>query len=115
MHEICLRLSRSDLRFFIDLFVGHPFVNVCEFGFCNLYFLSYKYVYVCLEVAYFSVMFACWNSIEPIRYGVCNVYVGCGSWFVAGGSFICRSVPGLLGGWSLECKVPILQANLLGS
>ena len=46
------------------------------------------FVYVCLEVADFSVMFAYWNSIEPIRYGVCNVYVGCGDWFVAGESFV---------------------------
>lgn len=35
------------------------------------------------------MMFACWNSIEQIRYGGCNVNVGCGSWFVVGGSFVC--------------------------
>ena len=47
------------------------------------------FVYVCLEVVEFSVMFACWDSIEPKMYGVCDVYVGCGAWFVAGGSSIC--------------------------
>lgn len=26
--------------------------------------------YVCLEVADFSVMFACWDFVEPIRYVV---------------------------------------------
>ena len=39
-------------------------------------------IYV-LEVVDFSVMFACWDSIDPIRFGVCDVYVGCGGWFVA--------------------------------
>ena len=36
------------------------------------------FVYVCLEVVDFSVMFACWDSVEPTRYGLCDVYVGCG-------------------------------------
>ena len=46
------------------------------------------FVYVCVEFADFSVMFTSWDPAEPIRYGVCNVYVGVGGWFVAGGSFI---------------------------
>ena len=36
--------------------------------------LTSVFVYVCLEVVDFSVMFTCWDSVEPIRYGVCNVY-----------------------------------------
>ena len=36
------------------------------------------FVYVCLEVADFFVMFTCCDFIEPIRYGVCDVYVGVG-------------------------------------
>lgn len=36
------------------------------------------FVYVCLEVADIFVMFTCWDFIEPIRYGVCDVYVKCG-------------------------------------
>jgi hypothetical protein len=46
------------------------------------------FVYVCLEVVDFSMMFACWDSIEPIRYGVCDVYVGCGDWFATCESFV---------------------------
>ena len=34
-------------------------------------------------------MFACWDSIEPIRCDVGDVYVGCGDWYVADGSFVC--------------------------
>ena len=45
------------------------------------------FVYVCLEVADFSVMFAYWDSIEPIRYGVWCV--GVGGWFVVVGSCLC--------------------------
>ncbi len=47
------------------------------------------FVYVCLEVTKFFAMFACWDFVEPIRHGVCDVHVGCGDWFVAGGSFVC--------------------------
>ena len=45
------------------------------------------FVYKCLEVADFFVMFSCWDFIQPMRYGVCNMHVGCGGWFVVGGSF----------------------------
>ena len=65
--------------FLNELLVRHPFVDVCEFGFCNTQFLfMVAFVDVCLEVADFSMMFACWDFIEPIRYGVCDVYVGFG-------------------------------------
>ena len=47
------------------------------------------FVYVCLEIADFSMMFVCWDSVEPIKYGVGDMYVGCGKWFVACGSFVC--------------------------
>jgi hypothetical protein len=47
------------------------------------------FTYVCLEVVDFSTMFACGGSVKLIRYGVCNVYVGCGGWFVASGSLVC--------------------------
>ena len=47
------------------------------------------FVYVCLKVVDFSMMFACWDSVVPIRYGVCNLYVGCRDWIIAGGTFIC--------------------------
>ena len=45
------------------------------------------FLYVCLEVVDFSMAFACWDFVEPIRYGVCNVYVGvwglvCCGWFL---------------------------------
>ena len=30
-----------------------------------------------------------WDFLELIRYGVCNVYVGCGGWFVASGPLVC--------------------------
>ena len=33
--------------------------------------------------------FACWDSLEPISYGMCDVYMGCGVWFVVGDSFMC--------------------------
>ena len=63
----------------IDLLVRHPFVDVCKFGFCNSQFLfTVVFLYVCLEVVDFFMVFACWDSVEPIRYGVCNVYVGVG-------------------------------------
>ena len=79
-----MRLSISSLIFF-DLLIRHLFVDVCEFGLCNLRFL-FMMVFVCLEVVVFSMMFACWDFVEPIRYGVCDVYVGCGlvycGWFL---------------------------------
>ena len=37
------------------------------------------FVYVCLDVADFSVMYTSWDSVEPIRYGVCNVFGGVGA------------------------------------
>ena len=40
------------------------------------------FVYVCLEVANFFMMFTCRDYVQPVRYGVCNVYVGCEGWFV---------------------------------
>ena len=48
-----------------------------------------NFVYVCLEIANISMMFTCCDSVEPIRYTVCDVYVGCRvwGWFVVGGSF----------------------------
>ena len=36
-----------------------------------------------------SPMFFYWDFVEPIRYGVRDVYVGYGGWFIMGGSFIC--------------------------
>ena len=36
------------------------------------------FVCVCLKVADFFMMFACWDSVEPIRCDVGDVYVGCG-------------------------------------
>ena len=47
------------------------------------------FVYVCLEVVDFTMMFACWDFVDPIRYGVCDVYVGCGGCCVAGDPFVC--------------------------
>ena len=31
----------------------------------------------------------CWNAVEPIRYGVCDVHVACRGWFVASDSLVC--------------------------
>lgn len=50
------------------------------------------FVHVCLEVVDSYVMFACQGSVEPTRYDVCDVYAGCGDWFVAGGSFFCKLI-----------------------
>ena len=48
------------------------------------------FVYVCLKVMAFPLVFASQDSIEPIRYGVClYMYVGCRDEFVADGSFVC--------------------------
>ena len=41
-----------------------------------------NFVYVCLEIANISMMSTCWDSVEPVRYIVCDVYVGCGVWGV---------------------------------
>ena len=65
----------------IDLLIRHPFVDVCKFGFCNCHFFVVVFVYVYMEVADFSVMFICWDSVEPVSYGVCDVYVRCEGWF----------------------------------
>jgi hypothetical protein len=37
---------------------------------------------------HFSLTFACHDSIEPIKYGVCYIYMGCRDEFVADGSFV---------------------------
>ena len=42
------------------------------------------------------MMFACWDSIEPVRYVVCDTFIGCGGWFVV-------VVPHLLVGLQLHC------------
>ena len=52
--------------------LDHNGVCLCMFGGCL-----------------FSMMFTCWESTEPIRYGVCNVYLECVGWFVVDGSFVC--------------------------
>ena len=58
------------------------------------------FVYVCLEVVGFFVMFPCWDFVEPIRYGVCDVYVGWGSvccqWFLHFASCYAISLPEIL-------------------
>ena len=81
IYLICLRIFISSLSFFnfllLYMLIRHLFVDVCECGFCNLWFL-FMVVFVCLEVVDFSMMFTCWDFVEPIRYGVCDVYVGCG-------------------------------------
>lgn len=41
-----------------------------------VFILFVRFVYVCLEVACFSIMFMCWNYIEPIWYGMYYVNVG---------------------------------------
>lgn len=51
--------------------------------------LAVVFVYVCLEVVDFSMMFFYWDFVEPIRYGVRDVYAGFWGWFIMGGSFIC--------------------------
>ena len=42
------------------------------------YCFTVVFIYVCLEDADVFVMFACWDFVEPIRYGVCDVGVGVG-------------------------------------
>ena len=46
------------------------------------------FIYVCFEVVDFSLVFTCWDSIEPIRYSVCYVDVGFRDKFIVGGSFV---------------------------
>jgi hypothetical protein len=57
------------------------------------------FVYVSLEVADFSVMFAYWDPIESITYGVYNVYAG---W---SGLVSCRWLLCLLVGMRFRCLV----------
>ena len=74
----------------MNLLVRHPFVNVVEFRFCNLkFFLAVAFIYVYLEVVDFFLVFAYWDSIKPVRYSVCCMYMGCRDMFVADGSFDC--------------------------
>lgn len=47
------------------------------------------FIYVCFEVVDFTLVFTSWDSVEPIRYDVCYVDVGCWDGFIVGGSFIC--------------------------
>ena len=42
------------------------------------------FIYVCLEVTNFTLVFACHDYVEPIMYGVCYM-----NNFIAGGSFDC--------------------------
>ena len=42
-----------------------------------------------LEVAYFSMIFARWGSMEPIRSGVCDVYERLWGLVVTRGFFVC--------------------------
>ena len=44
----------------MNLLVKHAFVNVVEYKVCNLkFFFAVAFIYVCLEVAHFSLVFAC--------------------------------------------------------
>ena len=52
--------------------LAHGGIYLCTFGSC----------------VDFSTMVACGDYAKPIRYGVCNVYVGRGGWFVACGSLV---------------------------
>lgn len=46
--------------FLVNLLVKHAFVNVVEYKVCNLkFFFAVAFIYVCLEVAHFSLVFAC--------------------------------------------------------
>ena len=40
------------------------------------------FIYVCLEVIDFSLVFAYWDFVEPIRYRVCFMDVGCRARFI---------------------------------
>ena len=46
------------------------------------------FICVCLEVADFSLVFSCHDTVQPIRYGVCYMYVGCRDGFNVGDSFV---------------------------
>ena len=77
------------------------------------------FVYVCLEVVDFFIMFVCWDSVEPIWYYVCDVYAGCGGWLVAGDSFASWSAISLLAIkicaliFSIYCYVKFGPQNLV--
>ena len=43
-----------------------------------------------LGVVDIFMMFTSWDSLEPIRYGMRNLYVGCRGLFVASGSIVCH-------------------------